>query len=350
MDNNLVPVKQSHRLRNSFIILVIAGMAGVAFFGWKFIMQPNVPEHLESEYVIFPTGSTLDDVVVILSREGFLIHESSFRLMANRMKYRGRPGRFKIKAGWSNYRLVRHLRGGKQVPVNVVLVNERLPEQVAGKVARYIEADSFGLVTLFHDPVFLDSIGLNSEELMSLFIPNTYEFFWNTSPRKFVERMLVENDRFWNQNDRMEKAEKLGMTKAEVYTLASIVERETNQTSEQPRIAGLYLNRIKIGMPLQADPTLVFASKDWESRSLAKYKDLNSAYNTYKNAGLPPGPISMASIPTIDAVLNAENHNYLYMCSVGDGTGFHAFSKTYNGHLVNIRRYKRKLIERGRGL
>jgi peptidoglycan lytic transglycosylase G len=350
MDKTFGQPKRPSRLRNLLIILAVAGMAAAAFAGWKLIMQPNVPEHLESGYVIFPTGSSLEDVGAILSKGGFLIDETSFRLMAEKMKYRGRAGRFKIKPGWSNYRLVRHLRGGKQSPVKVVLVNERLPEQVAGKAARSIEADSFGLITLFHDPVYLDSIGFKPETLMSLFIPNTYEFFWNTSPRKFVERMLTENEKFWSNNGRHTKAAGMNMTRAKVYTLASIVERETNQTGEQPRIAGLYLNRLRIGMPLQADPTLVFASKDWDSRSLARYKDLDSPYNTYKYPGLPPGPISMASIPTIDAVLNAEDHKYLYMCSLGDGTGFHAFSETYDGHLVNIRRYKRNLVQRGRGL
>ncbi|MFQ5447529.1 MAG: endolytic transglycosylase MltG [Saprospiraceae bacterium] len=350
MDNSFDQPKQSPRLRILLVLLAIIGLAVVVVAGWKLIMQPNVPENLENEYVIFPSGSSFDDVVAILTKGGFLKEEISFRLMAKKMKYQGRAGRFRIRPGWSNYRLVRHLRGGKQAPVKVVLVNERLPGQVAGKVGRVIEADSFGLVTLFHDPVYLDSIGYKPETLMSLFIPNTYEFFWNTSPRQFVERMLVENDKFWSKNGRLSKAEKMKMTRAEIYTLASIVERETNQDSEKPRIAGLYLNRLKIGMPLQADPTLVFASQDWNSRSLAKYKDLNSPYNTYKNTGLPPGPISMASIPTIDAVLNAEDHDFLFMCSLGDGTGLHAFSKTYNGHLVNIRRYKRNLIKRGRGL
>ncbi|TAK33998.1 MAG: endolytic transglycosylase MltG [Saprospiraceae bacterium] len=347
MDNKPDQPERPSRLRKILLTLVVVCMAATIFVGWNFFLKPNVPAHLDNEYVNIPTGSSLDDAASILGKGGFIINETSFRRMAAHMKYNGRAGRYKITPGWSNYRLVRHLRSGKQSPVKVVLVNERLPEDVAVKVARSIEADSLGLITLFHDPVFLDSIGLKPETLMSLFIPNTYEFFWNTTPRKFLERMLSENEKFWSINGRNAKALKLNKTHAQVYTLASIVERETNQISEQPRIAGLYLNRLRLGMPLQADPTLVFASQDWESRSLAQYKDLDSPYNTYKYPGLPPGPISMASIPTIDAVLNAEEHEYIFMCSLGDGTGFHSFAETYEAHKVNIERYKKNLEGRG---
>ncbi len=328
-----------------FITALIGG-----WYVWYLIFKPNVPAELPDKFVHIPTGSDLDDVTRLLFEQGFLIDTVSFQQMALRMKYRGRAGRFEIQPGWSNFKLVRHLRSGKQSPVRVVLVNERLPEDVAGKVSRYLEADSLSLLTLMQDPVYLDSLGYTPATVMSLFIPNTYEFYWNTSARKFMERMKVENDRFWKQNDREEKARKLGLSKVEVYILASIVERETNVREEMPRIAGVYLNRLRIGMLLQADPTLVFASRDWESRDLAKYKTLDSPYNTYKYPGLPPGPISMASIPAIDAVLNAEKHDYLFFCSTGDGSGRHAFARTYDAHLENVRKYRRALIERGLGL
>ncbi len=328
-----------------FLIALVA-----AWLGWSMFFKANVPPALSSEYVQIPTGATLDDVVSLLKEGNFILDQTSFRRTAERMKYRGRPGRFKIKGGWSNYQLVRQLRGGQQSPVKVILVNERLPEEVAGKVAKVIEADSLSILTLLKDRIYLDSLGYTPETAMSLFIPNTYELFWNTGARKFLARMKRENEAFWNKEGRRPKAAALGLTETEVYTLASIVERETNAKREMPRIAGLYLNRLRKGMPLQADPTLVFASRDWESRSLAKYKNLDSPYNTYLYAGLPPGPISMASIAAIDAVLNAEDHDYLFMCALGDGSGLHAFAKTYNAHLANIRRYKRNLISRGLGL
>jgi UPF0755 protein len=270
--------------------------------------------------------------------------------MAERLGYKGRAGRFKITPGMSSWSLVRHLRGGQQAPVKVVLVNERLPEDVAAKAARFIEADSLSLVTLMNDPVVLDSLGFTPQTLMSMFIPNTYEFFWNTTPRKFIERMKKEHDDFWKKDNRQAKADSWHMTREQVYTLASIVERETNANSEKPRMAGVYLNRLRDAWPLQADPTLVFASRDWEARDLAKYKSLDSPYNTYMYPGLPPGPISMASIPSLDAVLNHEKHNYMFFVALGDGSGLHSFAESYEAHKVNIERYKKNLQARGLGL
>ncbi len=327
------------------LAFLFAAYAGMRIY--EYVYKSNVPFELEKEIVQIPTGSDFEDVVSLLKKDGFIINEKSFRLLAERMKYSGRPGRFKISPGWTNRQLIRHLRGGKQEPVNLVLVNERLPEHVAGKAARFIEADSLSIISLLNNKVFLDSIGYSPQTLMSLFIPNTYEFFWNTSARKFVERMVRENARFWDNKNRLEKAKELGLTPVEVYTLASIVERETNQNAERRRVAGVYYNRLQKGMLLQADPTLVFASRDWESRSLAKYKTLDSPYNTYMYPGLPPGPISMASISSLDAVLNREKHKYIFFCAAGDETGTHNFSETYNGHLKNIEIYKRNLRKRG---
>lgn len=327
--------------------LIFIGLIGGGMYAWRLIYKPNVPAELNNEIIYIPTGSDFENVVSILNDDGLLLDESSFRLMAEQMNYKARSGRFRIEPNWTNRQLIRHLRGGKQAPINVILVNERLPEQVAGKVARFLESDSLAFLQLFQDKKYIESIGYSPETLMSLFIPNTYEFFWNTSPRKFMERMVKEHDRFWEKDNRRKKAEKMNLTPKEVYTLASIVGRETNQNVEKPRVAGLYYNRIKKGMLLQADPTLVFASKDWESRSLAKYKTLDSPYNTYKYAGLPPGPISMANISSIDAVLNHEEHKYIFMCAKGDGSGLHNFSRTLSGHNVNIKTYVRNLRKRG---
>lgn len=350
MEHSQQEPKPKKTLRNLLITSVLLAIVAVGFLVWNFFLKPNVPSPLANPYVNIPTGSTLDDVVRILRDSSQIRDESSFRMMAERAGYKGRAGRFKIEPGMSSYQLVRLLRSGKQSPVRVVLVNERLPEHIAAKVARFLEPDSLELITLFNDTTYLDSIGYTPQTLLSLFIPNTYEFFWNTSPRKFMERMVREHDSFWSKNNRQAKADSLGLNREQVYTVASIVERETNENVEKARIAGVYLNRLAIGMPLQADPTLVFASRDWESRDLAKYKTLDSPYNTYLYPGLPPGPISMASIPSLDAVLNREKHDYLFFCAVGDGSGLHSFAVTYEAHLINVRRYKENLMKRGLGL
>ncbi len=347
MENNPEHQKRNKRLIPIIATLIFLAIAYAGIKVYNFLYQANVPHNLNHELVQIPTGSDFEQVVTLLQEGGFLLNESSFRLMAEQMKYTGRAGQYKIEPGWSNRELIRHLRGGKQEPVKLVLVNERLPENIAAKAARFIEADSVGIVNLLNNPTYLDSIGYTHQTVLSLFIPNTYEFFWNTSPKGFIERMIKENDRFWKKDNRLEKAQALNLTPTEVYTLASIVERETNKNSEKARVAGLYYNRVQMGMLLQADPTLVFASRDWESRSLAKYKTLDSPYNTYMYPGLPPGPISMASIPSIDAVLNREKHKYIYMCARGDESGLHNFSKTLQGHNKNIQIYKRNLRKRG---
>ena len=347
MNSNSEQPKKNKRLLPIFatFIFIALGYAGLKIY--HFIYQANVPQFLENKIIQIPTGSDFEETVTLLKNGGFLIDENSFRMMAEKMKYVGRSGQFKIEPSWTNRELIRHLRSGKQEPIKLILVNERLTEEVAAKANRFIEADSLGIINLLQDAVYLDSIGYTPQTIMTLFIPNTYEFFWNTSPRKFVERMIKEHDNFWKKENRLEKAQALNLTQKEVYILASIVERETNQTSEKYRIAGLYYNRVKNGMLLQADPTLVFASRDWESRSLAKYKTLDSPYNTYMYPGLPPGPISMASIPSLDAVLNREEHKYIFMCARGDESGLHNFSETLYGHNKNIEIYKRNLRKRG---
>jgi UPF0755 protein len=350
MENQqLEPTQKNSKLKILLLLgLLAAGVVG--YLAWSFVYKPNVPASLSKKHVLIPTGASLDQVVDSLKAGGFLLDEGSFRTMAGRLNYKGRVGRYEITPGMSSYHLVKHLRSGKQAPVRIVLVNERLPEHIAAKVAKSIEPDSLAIVTLLNDTTYLDSIGLTPATLLSVFIPNTYEVFWNTTPRKFMERMKKEHDRFWEAEGRKAKAAALGLSQEEAYTVASIVERETNDKAEKPRMAGVYLNRVEQGWPLQADPTLVFASRDWEARDLAKYKDLDSPYNTYKYPGLPPGPISMASIPSLDAVLNREKHNYMFFVAMGDGSGKHMFAESYDAHKVNIEIYKRNLIGRGLGL
>lgn len=326
-------------------LLFIGAVAG--FFLWEkyqAVTASNVPSDLKEKIVEIPTNSTFSEVVNILFENNQIKDTASFREIAEWMKYKKpvmRSGRFEIQPNWSNRALIRHLRAGKQAPVKVVLNTGRFPSDIAGKAARTIEADSVLINELFNNQDFIKSKGYTKETLMSLFIPNTYEFFWNTNAEKFFDKMVTEHDRFWKKNNRIQKAKSLKMSKEEVYTLASIVEKETNKNDEKKRIAGVYLNRIKKGIPLQADPTAVFATRDFMARRvLNKHINFDSPYNTYKYRGLPPGPISIASISSIDAVLNPESHDYYYFCAKPDNSGYHAFAKTLAGHNRNAKKFQ----------
>lgn len=332
------------------LLLVGCGL----FLAWSplnAIYFSGVPAHLDNKFVYIPTGASFEQVVDSLQAGHFIDSEDGFRWLAEKMKYKRevmRAGRYEIQPGWNNRELIAHLRAGKQAPVKVVLNNERLPEEVAGQVSRFLAVDSLTLLTTMQDPAVLAEIGYTPETLVSLFIPNTYEMFWTTDAKGFIQRMVKEHDAFWSKNDRLSKAKALGLTPEQVYTLASIVERETNTESEKPAIAGVYLNRLKINMLLQADPTCVFATRDFSTRRVTEFHTtFNSPYNTYIYKGLPPGPISMASISSIDAVLNAEKHNYLYFCARPDDSGTHAFAATYAAHLVNAGKFQSWLRQRG---
>jgi UPF0755 protein len=334
-------------------ILVFIGLiliAGLLLYR-KYAAGPAVPHGLSDYTVTIPTGVDFEAVVDSLEQKGILEDDRAFRFLADRMAYVRNPmraGRFEVEPGWSMLQLIRHLRNGPQSPVQLVLNNERLPENVAAKAAQFIEPDSIDIWSAMQQEAFIKELGFSPETLMSLFIPNTYEFFWNTKPQAFLNRMKQEHDRFWSRNQRREKAEQLGLSPAEVYTLASIVEKETLIAEEKPRIAGVYLNRLDIGMRLQADPTAVFARRDFgAARVLDYHTKYDSPYNTYRYAGLPPGPIAMASIASIDAVLEPEPHQYLYFCAKGDGSGLHAFARTLSAHNRNAAIYRRNLRARG---
>lgn len=340
--------------RGPILLVLLLLLAIGAYFAWpplKAIYFSGVPKGLEKSYLLIPTGSSFDQVVALLQNGRFIEDEASFRWLAEQMKYKRdtmKAGRYEIQPGWSNRDLIGHLRLGKQAPVKVILNNERLPEEVAGKVSRFIEADSLTLLSTFRDPAFLAEIGYQPETLMSIFIPNTYEMYWNTDARSFVRKMLKEHNAFWDKNDRRAKIKALGITEAEAYTLASIVERETNAVAERPIIAGVYLNRLKIGMRLQADPTSVFATRDFAVHRVTEYHTtFDSPYNTYVYKGLPPGPITMASISSLEAVINPQQHDYIYFCAKPDDSGTHAYAVTYAAHLVNAGRFQNWVRQRG---
>ncbi|GJM36044.1 MAG: aminodeoxychorismate lyase [Saprospiraceae bacterium] len=331
-------------------LLAIIGIGSLLIYQ-QYIASAAVPRDIKDPIILIPTNSSFEEVTTILKNKGVVPNEKVFRFMAEKMNYKKNPmraGRYEVQPGWSTVSLIRHLRGGKQAPVKVILTNERLLEDLAAKVARFTEPDSIDFINLFQDESYLQEINYTPETLMSLFIPNTYEFFWNSKPKEFVERMIKEHDAFWEKENRLAKAEKLGLSPAEVYTLASIVEKETLANEEKERMAGVYYNRIQQGIRLQADPTSVFATRDFDTPRVTNYHTkFDSPYNTYRYAGLPPGPITMTSISSIDAVLNLEAHDYIFFCARGDGSGLHNFAKTLAGHNQNAKTYKANLRKRG---
>lgn len=327
--------------------LVIAGYGYYELMG-----KPVVPSDLPANtYLEIPNDATYEQALDSLTAKGVVINRTIFDPLAERMNFKKekmRAGRFPLKPGMNTVELIRHLRIARQMTTNVVLTTEREPMNVAAKAARFLAPDSLDFVTLFQNEAYLDSLGYTKETFQSLFIPNTYELYWNSSPRDFVARMVKEHKKFWDTNSRREKASKMGMTPKEVYTLASIVEKESLQSSERPRIAGVYLNRLKKGMLLQADPTVVFGIREFGlGRVLNKHLEVDTPYNTYMHTGLPIGPIAMSSPGSIDAVLNPETHEYIYFCARGDGSGFHNFAKTIAGHGRNIAIYVANLKARG---
>ena len=303
----------------------------------------------ENVYFFIQTGWDLSAVQNALVQQGLLQDEGSFEMVAEKKNYAAhvKPGRYFLEDGMSNDQLIDLLRSGDQDPVDLTFNNIRDLPDLAGKLARSIEPDSSEMLAAVIDPATISHYGFQRHTFIAMFIPNTYEVYWNWGTERIIKRMAEEYKAFWN-DERRAKANKLNMDPIEVTTLASIVKAETNMADERRRIAGVYMNRLRIGMPLQADPTLVFALGDPSiTRVLNEHKEIDSPYNTYKNKGLPPGPINMPESPYIDAVLDHEEHNYLYFCAADDLSGRSNFSKTYSQHLVYAKRYQRALNKRG---
>ena len=329
-----------------FLGLVIMVLVVYKLYSRVFI--PNVNLETAHELFYIPTGSDFEYVVDGLETGGIIEDSRSFRWVASKKYYDidVKPGRYKIRNGLSNNELVNMLRSGNQDPVMVVFNNVRTLNDMSGKIAPYLEADSTAFATFFSNEELPDKYGFSATTFTSMFIPETYEFFWTTSPEEFADRMKQEHEKFWD-GERDRKARKLEMTREEVVTLASIVDEETLYDDENSRVAGLYLNRLEQGIPLQADPTLKYALGDFSrQRILNEDKKINSPYNTYKFKGLPPGPISIPSVSAIDGVLDFEKHRYLYMCAKADFSGYHAFARDYKQHLRNARAYQRELNKR----
>lgn len=329
------------------VLLLTALVAAGSMYNRIWRSNVNLSQDREMDLYI-PTGAGFKDVLQLLADQNILRDTSSFRWLAIQKNYPNHvhPGKYRIHHGLNNNQLVGLLRSGRQEPVQLVFNNIRTAQKLAETVAAQIEADESGILSIFTDSALLAQHQLSPETVYGVFIPNTYEIYWNTSPSEFLERMVREYRIFWNEK-RLANARRIGLSPMEVMTLASIVDEETLKTDEEERIAGLYMNRLKQGIRLQADPTVKFASGDMTiTRVLKKHLAIDSPYNTYRIDGLPPGPIVIPSVSAIDAVLNYERHNYLYMCAREDFSGYHNFASTLSQHNKNARSYQNALNRR----
>ncbi|ANH61419.1 endolytic transglycosylase MltG [Dokdonia donghaensis] len=333
-------------------ILLIIGIVGVVVGGifaytvYDAIFSDNTAFNNERAHLYIPTGADFNDVTAELTP--LLKDVDAFASVAQKKGYvtNVKPGHYIIKKGMSNNDIINTIRI-KNTPVKVAFNNQERLEDMAGRIATQIEADSTSLINAMLDVNFLREHDFNKDTALTMYIPNSYEFFWNTSAEDFRARMLSEHKKFWNKTRRA-KADKLNLTPAEVYSLASIVQKETAKTDERPRVAGVYLNRLKKGIKLDADPTVIYAVKrtknDWDmviKRVLYKDLETDSPYNTYRNRGIPPGPIFMPDVTAIQAVLNPEKHNYYYFVADVENFGYHKFAKTLSQHNANSAAYRR---------
>lgn len=325
------------------MMIVLLLFAGGAYFLHHAIwgIGTNNSENYE---LYIPTGSSYGQVFEKLKKDHILKNPFAFDRLAAQMKYKKekvKSGRYIIRPNLSNRSIISTLRSGNQEPIDMIFNSIRTVEDLSGRLSHQIEADSIDILYEIMDPKNLERNDLNRASAASIFLPNTYQMYWNTSPKGLYQRMEKEYQKFWSANGREGKAEVIGLSKKGVSILASIVEKESRDQSEKAIIAGVYLNRLNREMPLQADPTVIFAIGNFEiKRVLTKHLLFDSPYNTYLNTGLPPGPICLPEITSIDAVLNVQDHRYLYFCAKPGYDGGHLFATNLIDHNRNARRYQ----------
>jgi len=326
------------------LVLLLLLTGGGLLYTW--IYSPSLTEtDKDSVYFFVRTGSEYPQVYMDFKKSGWLKHDRGFDWVAKKKEYPAnvKPGRYLLLKGMSNSQIVDLLRSGKQAEVNLVFNTTRHLDRLAGVISRQIEADSADLSKAFRDTTLMRSFGFTPEHWMSMFIPNTYRFLWNTSPLQFLERMKQEFNTFWNP-ERETRLKEMGMDRYQLMSLAAIVQEETFKAEDMPVVAGVYMNRLKRGIRLQADPTVIFAIGDYSIRRvLHTHLAFDSPYNTYKYSGLPPGPIRIPSVRAIEACLNYQKHDYIYFCAKEDFSGYSVFARTYSEHLANARKYQRAL-------
>lgn len=342
--------KSPSGLFKKFIIaLVIIGVILLAFTGVNYYYKyfgPNVTD--KQQYLYIHTGATYADVIKTIQEQDLVKDTVTFNWAANNMNYahRVKPGRYHLKAGMSNRALINMLASGTQQPVALEFHGLRQKEQFAGFVAKKIEPDSTSIINLLDSASYVAKYGFTTDNVYTMFMPNSYQLYWNTSPDKFFKKMYANYEKFWTP-ERKQKAAAINLTPQEVSVLASIVDAEALHDNEMPAVAGLYLNRLKKGMKLEADPTVIFALNDFTiKRVLNRDLSYNSPYNTYLNKGLPPGPIMMPSVNAVNAVLDYQHNDYIYMCAKADFSGNHAFASNMADHLVNAHKFQQALNDR----
>ncbi len=332
------------------LIILIVGATGV-YFAYKTIYQSNVNLGDKKSHIIYiPTGSTFDDVVHILDENSILENRSTFEFLSEKKKYKNiiKPGKYRILANMNNNALINLLRAGIQESVEINFNGLHTVNELIGRVGRRIEADSLALFEATHNNRYLSKYGFNTVNLQALFIPNTYQFYWNTSVDQFFDRMAKEYKTFWT-DARKAKAKSIGYSQSETTVLASIVQGEQCCDNEEKKIiAGLYMNRLQKNMKLESDPTVIYATGNFTIQRVSyENKGIQSPYNTYVISGLPPGPINFVQQTSIDAVLNYNKNNYIFMCAKEDLSGKHYFSTNYVQHLVYAKKYHDALDNRG---
>lgn len=322
------------------LILLIA-----VFFGWNFLGPTvRVPEQ---KYLYIRTGATFNDVTDSLLKNKIIGTSTWFNMISRIAKYKViKPGRYEITEGMSVLELVRKLRNGIQTPVNFVITKIRTREVLAGRIGRFFECDSTAMLAFLNNTDSLKPFGLDTNTVMVAALPLTYTLKWNSTPSRIFREFYTAWSIFWTP-ERKQKADSLGLTPAQVSILASIIDEETNAASDRPYIASVYLNRIRIGMPLQADPTVKFALRNFGLRRIYQaHTETESPYNTYRNRGLPPGPICTPAEHTIDAVLNAPKTDYIYFVASPAFDGTHVFTTNYKDHMTQARLYQKELNNR----
>nr|WP_121273150.1 endolytic transglycosylase MltG [Pedobacter schmidteae] len=326
------------------VVLAIGGYFGLKFYKVYFSANTTGKE----KYLYVRTGHTLDDLFEELRRKDILTEIGTFSQAAAKMDLARslKPGRYKLTKGMNNRSIINMLKSGNQDPVKLKFQNLRKKENFAGYLSGNLEPDSLTFMNVLDSAALIEKYGFNKDNSYVMFIPNTYEMYWNVTASDFFERMHQEYEKFWN-DERKQKAAALNLTPIQVSILASIVDAEALYDKEMPIIAGLYLNRLNKGILLQADPTVIFANNDFTVKRVTNsLLQVQSKYNTYKYAGLPPGPIMMPSINAIDAVLNRDKNNYIYMCAKEDFSGYHNFAVTVQEHELNAKKYREALNKR----
>jgi UPF0755 protein len=342
-------------IKKILVAILLLGLVGLAIFSYyvyNSVFSPNTAFNNEEAHVYISTDASFEDVLNEIAP--LLKDTSSFAKVAHKKEYSSnvKAGHYIITKGMSNNDIINTIRS-RNIPISIKFNNQERLENLAGHLANQIEPDSITILNAMRDPEFLKISGFSDATALGMYIPNTYEVYWNTSAEAFRDKLLNEYNRFWT-SARNQKAKEIGLTRDQVISLAAIVQKETAKVDERPRVAGVYMNRLQIGMPLQADPTVIYAKKLSENnfeqvikRVLYKDLEINSPYNTYKNTGVPPGPIAMPDITAMDGVLNYEKHDYFYFVADVTNFGYHKFAKTLTQHNRNKTEYVRWVNENG---